>query len=61
MPPSARPAICCWITGVVVTAVITSAVLLPSGAMLTCDVIEQESPFLSQVFPGEDGKGLQEA
>ncbi len=37
--------------GVVVTAVMVSAVGLPSGAVVVFAVTEQDPPFLSQVAP----------
>ena len=43
------PATCCWMIGVVVTAVMVSAVELPSGAVVAFAVTEQEAPFLSHV------------
>ena len=49
VPPSTRPAIFCWMTGVAVLAVIWSAVVLPSGAAAAFALTEQDPPFLSHV------------
>jgi hypothetical protein len=48
-PPETRPATCCWMIGVAVTAVMVSAVVLPSGAVVVFAVAEDDPPFLSQV------------
>lgn len=45
VPPLSEAWMCCWMTGVVVTAVITSAVWLPSGVMATSEVSEHYPRF----------------